>query len=44
MNFSMILFMIANIVANLGIVTDWFGFNYTNTNNLLDLYDEYMSW
>ena len=30
--------MIAKIVANFGAVKDWFGFNYTDINNLLDLF------
>ena len=37
-------FIILKIVANLAVMKDWFGFKYNDTNNLLDLYNDFTSW
>ena len=33
-------FVIVKIVANLSVLNDWFARHYTDTNNLLDLYND----
>ena len=37
------LFIIVKIVSNLTILKDWFGCNYNDTNNLLELYNDFPS-
>ena len=36
-------FIIVKIVSNLTILKDWFGCNYNDTNNLLELYNDFSS-
>ena len=37
-------FLIVMIVTNLGILKDWFGCQYSDMKNLLDLYNNFSFW
>ena len=39
----MMVYVIVKIVANLGILKDWFECQYSVTRNLLDLYNDFNS-